>query len=108
MTGITLGSRYYMRSMFSGCNYAVMTAGTYSGHFVVINKYDRRPGRWAGCMTGITYIACINMIDTLATGYYAVMTTGTSTNDMAMINCTWRNWRPGSGARRMTGITGVG
>ena len=98
-----------MTSRLATGNGAIVTTDTGTNDLVVINcaTGNRCPGCWAWFMTGIASVRGINMTGGLATGNGAIMTAGTGTNHISMVNRIIRNGCPRCRAGLMTGIAGI-
>ena len=104
ITGIT-GSNV-CRTSTTG-NRALLTteAGTNDMAMIHGSDSDRYPGRWSRCVAGIAGVGAVNMRSRLAGRESTVMTTGTNSNDLIMIDSCWCDRYPGRGKYRMTQFT---
>ena len=68
---------------------------------------DRCPRRRTGGMTGITHIACRDMVHTLTAGHGSIMTINTSTDDFRMVYRGSSDRRPAYREFLMAGITNI-
>ena len=89
MTGIALFRGRYMARALPRCYYVIVTTAANANNFSVVNicighGYPRCGSR---LMAGIASIGGVNVVSAFATGHYAIMTTGTTTNDLRMVNC---------------------
>ena len=91
-----------MRSRFTDDDAVVMTVGTGTHDFVMIDNSSRYPGDSA--VTGLAFVGGADVGVTHAAGDDAIMTTKTGANDLVVIDTGDRN----PGADGMTCITYVG
>lgn len=83
----------------------VTKSATGTGHLIVIHATrQRHPGYGSRCVTGCAVIGGRRMTGALAGGYGAIMTTGASTQHLAMINTRRRHRYPMGGQLVMTGL----
>jgi hypothetical protein len=94
----------------TGGNRVVMTTGTNTNNFIVVNRVrrDRSPRRRARLMAGVTSIRSTDMRRRFTAGNGSVMATDARANHLIVVNCAGLYGRPGSGTGLMTGITGIG
>jgi len=99
----------YMIGPLAGRNHIVMTAGTHTQHFIMINRTGLhwRPRGRSRLVTRIARIRGTNMISTLARCDCSIVATDTRTYDMRMINVRICNGSPWSRSRLVTRITGI-
>jgi hypothetical protein len=79
VTGIAGVGAVNMISRFAGSNRTIVTTGARANHFVVIHRTigDRCPGGRKYIVASITLVGTVNVICTLATGRYTVVTRNT-------------------------------
>jgi len=106
MTLIAFQRSLYMTGTLAGRNHIIMTAGTYSQHFVVIYGIVRHgyPGCRTGLVTRIAHIRRIDMVGALAGSNRTIVATRTRTDNLRMINCARLYRRPGCRKNRMAGV----